>query len=145
MIFNQFIQKTDRYLKSVRILKNYVSFDMTFPSSWVMLKKSPENVEILQTEGKDGGLVTSFVCQNQKEFIDTLEKTLELVIKTNVEREEKEKLFKTKVKELQNIFEKEKLDNLKSLKFDIEEEYTKLLDNERGETTEKIEERVEST
>lgn len=145
MIFNQFIQKTDRYLKSVRILKNYVSFDMTFPSSWVMLKKSPENVEILQTEGKDGGLVTSFVCQNQKEFIDTLEKTLELVIKTNVEREEKEKLFKTKVKELQNIFEKEKLDNLKSLKFDIEEEYTKLLDNERGDTTEKIEERVEST
>ena len=145
MIFNQFIQKTDRYLKSVRILKNYVSFDMTFPSSWVMLKKSPENVEILQTEGKDGGLVTSFVCQNQKEFIDTLEKTLELLIKTNVEREEKEKLFKTKVKELQNIFEKEKLDNLKSLKFDIEEEYTKLLDNERGDTTEKIEERVEST
>ena len=67
------------------------------------------------------------------------------MIKTNVEREEKEKLFKTKVKELQNIFEKEKLDNLKSLKFDIEEEYTKLLDNERGDTTEKIEERVEST
>lgn len=145
MIFNEFIQKTDKYLKSVRILKNYVSFDMIFPTNWVMLKKSPENIEILQAEGKDGGLVTSFVCQNQKDFIDQLEKTLDLLIKTNIEREEKEKLFKMKVKELQNIFEKEKLDNLKSLKFDIEEEYTKLLENDGEEKSEHVGERVEST
>jgi len=145
MIFNEFIQKTDRYLKSVRILKNYVSFDMVFPINWVMLKKVPDNLEILQTEDKDGGYITSFVCQNQKEFIDILESTLELVIKTNVEREEKEKLFKMKVKELQNIFEKEKLDSLKSLKFDIEEEFTKLLENDRKEKPKKSTERVETT
>jgi hypothetical protein len=43
------------------------------------------------------------------------------VIKTNVEREEKERLFKNKVQELKQIFEKENLENLKGLKFDLEE------------------------
>ncbi len=121
MLFHPFIEKTNKYLKSVRILKNYVSFDMIFPNSWIMLKNAPENIEILQNENNEGIIVTSFVCQNKKEFIDILERTLDNVIKTNIEKEEKERLFKSKVKELQNIFEKEKLDNLKSLKFDIEE------------------------
>lgn len=129
MIFYQFIEKTNKYLKSVRILKNYVSFDMIFPSSWVITKKTPENIEILQNENSDGSFVTSFVCQNNREFINVLENTLETVIKTNIEREEKERLFKTKVKELQSIFEKEKLDSLKSLKFDLEN-FTKIIEDE---------------
>jgi ATP-dependent Lon protease len=139
MIFYPFIEKTNKYLKSVRILKNYVSFDMIFPTSWVMLKTSPENVEILQNENNEGNIVTSFVCQNNKDFINSLEKIMDNVIRTNIEREEKERLFKMKVKELQNIFEKEKLDSLKSLKFDIEE-YNKILNNE----TESEPERTES-
>ena len=108
MTFHPFIEKTNKYLKSVRILKNYVSFDMIFPNSWIMLKKVPENIEILQNENNEGIVVTSFVCQNTKEYIDILERILDNVIKTNIEKEEKERLFKSKVKELQNIFEKEK-------------------------------------
>lgn len=138
MIFYPFIEKTNKYLKSVRILKNYVSFDMVFPGSWIMLKKSPDNIEILQNENNEGVVVTSFVCQNNKDFINSLEKIMDSVIKTNIEREEKERLFKMKVKELQNIFEKEKLDSLKSLKFDIEE-YSKILNNETESETEQIE------
>jgi len=138
MIFYPFIEKTNKYLKSVRILKNYVSFDMVFPDSWIMLKKSPDNIEILQNENNEGVVVTSFVCQNNKDFINSLEKIMDNVIKTNIEREEKERLFKMKVKELQNIFEKEKLDSLKSLKFDIEE-YSKILNNETESEAEQIE------
>jgi hypothetical protein len=130
MTFHPFIEKTNKYLKSVRILKNYVSFDMIFPNSWIMLKKVPENIEILQNENNEGIVVTSFVCQNTKEYIDILERILDNVIKTNIEKEEKERLFKSKVKELQNIFEKEKLDNLKSLKFDIEE-FTNIISDEK--------------
>jgi hypothetical protein len=102
---------------------------MIFPSTWLMLKKYPNGIEILQNESQDGQLVTSFVCENKKELIDLLENTLDTVVKTNVEREEKEKLFKSKVQELKNIFEKEKLEDLKGLKFDMEE-LTKLLENE---------------
>lgn len=68
-----------------------------------------------------GQIITSFVCENKKELIDLIENTIDSFIKTNIEREEKEKLFKNKVQELKGIFEKENLNSLKSLKFDIEE------------------------
>jgi len=134
MLFSQFVNKTSKYLKSVRILKNYISFDMIFPITWLMLKKYPNGIEILQNESQDGQLVTSFVCENKKELIDLLENTLDTVVKTNVEREEKEKLFKSKVQELKNIFEKENLENLKGLKFDMEE-LTKLMSSNGAEVS----------
>jgi len=129
MIFSEFIDKTKKYLKSVRVLKNYVSFDMTFSNSWIMLKKAPEGIEILQTENNDGVTVTSFVCENERALINIVETTIETIISTNIEREEKERLFKNKVQELKGIFEKENLESLKSLKFDIEE-LTKILGDE---------------
>jgi hypothetical protein len=143
MIFSQFLNKTNKYLKSVRILKNYVSIDMVFSSSWQMIKNKPNGVEILQNEQGDGSLVTSFVSLNEKEYIDILEKCLDEFIKTNIEREEKEKLFKSKVQELKNIFEKEKLENLKALKFDIEE-LTKFLENEEPKSTDIVAETTEN-
>jgi hypothetical protein len=121
MIYSEFITSTSNYLKSVRILKNYVTFDMSFPSTWLLPKRGPENVEILQNSDKDGSVITSFVCENASKFIDVIENTIQTVIKTNIEREEKERLFKNKVHELKQIFEKENLENLKGLKFDLEE------------------------
>jgi hypothetical protein len=97
-----------------------------------MLKNNSNGVEILQNEGQDGRQITSFVCENKKELIDGLENVLDLVVKTNVEREEKERLFKSKVQELKSIFENQNLENLKGLKFDIEE-LTKFIENETNE------------
>lgn len=134
MIYNQFISKTSKFLKSVRIVKNYISVDMVFPSTWLMLKKQPEGIEFIQTDGNEGQVVTSFVCENKKELIDILENTVDGFISTNVEREEKEKLFKNKVQELKSIFEKENLENLKGLKFDMEE-LTKLMSSNGAEVS----------
>jgi hypothetical protein len=143
MIFGEFITKTGKYLKSVRVLKNYISFDMVFPSTWVMLKKTPEGIEILQNENQENVLITSFVCENQKNLINSLENTMDLIIKTNIEREEKERLFKSKVQELKSIFEKQDLENLKSLKFDIEE-LTKLIEDEPEEIVNGVAETTEN-
>ena len=143
MIYSQFIESTSTYLKSVRILKNYVTFDMIFPQTWMLLKKSPENIEILQNTDKDGSLITSFVCVNNSSLIDIIESTIQKIVKTNIEREEKEKLFKNKVQELKQIFEKENLENLKALKFDLEE-LTSLMTQEDDEVDATVGERVES-
>jgi len=143
MIYSQFIETTSSYLKSVRILKNYVTFDMIFPQTWMLLKKSPENIEILQNTDKDGSLITSFVCVNNSSLIDVIESTIQKIVKTNIEREEKEKLFKNKVQELKQIFEKENLENLKALKFDLEE-LTSLMTQEDDEVDATVGERVES-
>jgi len=131
MIYSQFVSATSNYLKSVRILKNYVSFDMIFPSTWVVPKKN-ENVEVLENQDKDGSVITSFVCVNSTNLIDMVETTIGNVIKSNIEREEKERLFKNKVQELKHIFEKENLENLKGLKFDLEE-FASLMTNNNDE------------
>jgi len=143
MTYHNFISKTSKYLKSVRVLKNYISFDMIFPETWVMVKNLPNGVEILEQESQDGKFIRSFVCENKKELIDGVEKSVDMVIKSNVEREEKERLFKSKVNELKNIFEKEKLENLKGLKFDLEE-FTKLIQNEEPEVNSGVTEKSET-
>lgn len=120
MTYSKFIEKTTKYLHSVRILKNYVSFDMSFPQSWIFLKAYPDGIEVIKNENAEQ-TITSFVVVNEKEKIDAAEKVIDSIIKTNIEREEKEKLFKNKVMELKSIFEKQNLENLKSLKFDLEE------------------------
>jgi hypothetical protein len=108
-----------------------------------MLKKIPEGVEILQNENGDGSKITSFVCENNTQLINKLENIVDAIIKTNIEREEKEKLFKSKVQELKNIFETENLESVKGLKFDIEQ-LTKLIENESKELTDEITETVEN-
>ena len=143
MIFSQFIHKTNKYLKSVRVLKNYVSFDMVFPNSWVMFKNYPEGIEVLQNENQENTLITSFVCENKKSLIDILEDTMDNIIKTNIEREEKDRLFKSKVMELKSIFEHQGLENLKSLKFDIEE-LTKFIEDEKSEIDSGVAEATEN-
>ena len=142
MIYSQFISKTSKYLNSVRILQTYITFDMIFPTSWVMLKKLPEGVEILQNNDKEGKLITSFVCENKLSLIDSIEVSIDKIVKTNIEREEKERLFKLKVQELKNIFETENLENLKGLKFDVEE-LTNLLRNEPEEDNTEVTEGTE--
>ncbi len=119
MIFNEFINKTNKYLKSVRMLKTHISFDMTFPHTWIILKSKIDGIEIIENQSKDNIKIISFVLFNESKLIDSLEKLLDTIIMTNIEREEKNILFKSKVDELKNIFEKENLDNLKGLKFDI--------------------------
>lgn len=143
MIYSQFVSKTSKYLNSVRILQTYITFDMIFPTTWVMLKKIPDGIEILQNKDKEGRLITSFVCENKLSLVDSIEVSIDKIIKTNIEREEKERLFKLKVQELKSIFETENLENLKGLKFDVEE-LTNLLQNEPEEDNAGVTEGAES-
>ena len=123
MSYFEFIKSTDRYLKSVRVIKDYISFDMTFSKYWSITKKQTKDVEVIRNENSQepDKLIVSFVTNFDEESINRVELVINNIIKTNLEREEKEKLFKDKVQELKNIFEKQKLDNLKGLKFDLDE------------------------
>ena len=129
MIYYSFINKNKKYFKSVRIIKDYVSFDMSFPKTWTILKQHSQNVEIIKNDGDDGNVIISFVTPIEEDGVNKVESTVDSIIKYNIEREEKERLFKSKVQELKGIFENQKLDRLKTLKFDIAE-LTSLLENE---------------
>lgn len=122
MTYYNFIKSTNKYLKSVRVIKDYISFDMAFPNTWSILKEHSKDIEVIKNNTQEGDkVVVSFVTPYVEESINKIEDSIKSIIKYNIEKEEKEKLFKSKVQELKSIFENKKLDSLKNLKFDINE------------------------
>ena len=108
------------YLQSVRKLKTYLSFDIHFPNTWKIPKKFVDEETLLENESTETGKrFFSFVSTFNEEEVEKIINNLRNIIKYNKEREEKDKLFQTKVNELKSIFEKQNLDNLQALKFEI--------------------------
>ena len=110
------------YLQSVRKLKTYLSFDIHFPNTWKIPKKFVDEETLLENESSETGKrFFSFVSTFNEEEVEKIFNNLRNIIKYNKDREEKDKLFQTKVNELKSIFEKQNLDNLQALKFEISE------------------------
>ena len=111
------------YLQSVRKLKTYLSFDIHFPNTWKIPKKFVDEETLLENESGDPEKrFFSFVCTFNEEQVEKIFNNLRNIIKYNKEREEKDRLFQSKVNELKSIFEKQNLDNLQALKFEISDD-----------------------
>lgn len=123
------------YLQSVRKIQTYISFDISFPNTWKIPKKYVEENKIMEqdTQNKNERLF-SYVSEIKEDDIRKVHTNLKNIIKYNLELEEKEKLFDAKVEELRKIFEKQNLEKLKGLQFDIKESINKSIiieDDER--------------
>jgi hypothetical protein len=127
------------YLQSVRKIQNYLSFDISFPTTWKLPKKYVDEKKIMEQESQiKNERLFSYVSQINEEDIEKVYDNLKNIIKYNLEREEKDRLFETKVDELKKLFEKQNLDKLKGLYFDISEPVSKQLkleDDEEQVTT----------
>jgi hypothetical protein len=134
MTFYQELAVINPYLQSVRKLKNYLSVDVNFPNTWKLPKKYvPENSVIENETSIKDFRSFSFVSVFEEKLVEEMLINLNGVIKFNKEREEKEKLFETKVSELKQIFDKQNLENLKNLSFELTEKKLEL-DNEFTES-----------
>jgi len=60
------------------------------------------------------------------------------IINYNLEREQKDALLETKINELRGIFEKQSLDSLKSLKFDIKSNEINYKQNGKSKSSELV-------
>ena len=119
------------YLQSVRKIKTYLSFDISFPNTWKLPKKFVNEEKVMeQTSSIQNERLFSFVCEITEDDIETISSNIQSIIKYNLDREEKEKLFERKVNELKMIFEKQNLNNLKNLHFDIKTGKIELVDDE---------------
>ena len=134
MTFYQELAVINPYLQSIRKLKNYLSVDVNFPNTWKLPKKYvPENSVIENETSIKDFRSFSFVSVFEEKLVEEMLINLNGVIKFNKEREEKEKLFETKVSELKQIFDKQNLENLKNLSFELTEKKLEL-DNEFTES-----------
>jgi len=131
------------YLISVRKLKSYLSFDIEFSDKWKLPKKYINEERVMENRTQNTNVRNfSFVSEFDEKAVDEIILSIKNIIKYNKEREEKERLFQNKVDELKKIFEKQNLENLQDLKFEINQEI-KLDDDEettnpRGEVTDVV-------
>lgn len=122
------------YLQSVRKLKNYLSFDISFPTSWKLPKKFVEEDKIMEQPSTiNNERLFSYVTEIDENSVQKVHLNIKNIIKYNLEREEKDKLFETKVEELKKLFEKQNLEKLKGLYFDISEPTSKKIELEDDE------------
>jgi hypothetical protein len=133
------------YIQSVRKLKNYLSFDVSFPKTWRLPKKYVEEDKIMEQESTIiDHRFFSFVSEITEDGVENTSKNIQNIIRYNLEREEKEQLFQNKVDELKHIFEKQNLKNLKSLQFEIKNKKIELeYDEEELEGTRVVPERID--
>jgi len=110
------------YLQSVRKIKNYLSFDISFPTTWKLPKKYVEENKIMEQESQiQNERLFSYISEITEDDIEKVYNNIKNIIKYNLEREEKDRLFDAKVEELKKLFEKQNLEKLKGLYFDIDE------------------------
>lgn len=122
------------YLQSVRKIENYISFDISFPNTWKLPKKYVDESKIMeQTSNVTNERLFSYVSEINEPEIEKVYQNLCGIIKYNKEREEKDKLFETKVEELRKLFEKQNLEKLKGLNFNIIEPIIKKVELEDEE------------
>lgn len=150
------IFKIQPYLKSIRTLEEkYFSIDINFNKTWKLPKDYVNESKVLEHQTNEPNKrYFSFVSQLDETDLNETISNIEKIIDYNIEREEKESLFKSKIKDLKEVFEKERLEDLKHLSFGIpshemdlpEDEYTLdtviLEENEQRETDRLVSERV---
>jgi hypothetical protein len=115
------------YLQSVRKMKNYLSFDVSFPNTWKIPKKYVEEDKIMEQQPiNENERLFSYITEISENGVQKVYSNLKSIIKYNLEREAKDKLFETKVEELKKIFEKQNLEKLMGLSFEITEQRQKI-------------------
>lgn len=128
-----------KYLHQIRRIEDYLIFDMYFPNSWKILKKFVIEDKFLNMGTVDEGLMgMSFVSEIDEDKITLTQNNIIGIINYNLEREQKEMLLETKINELKGIFEKQSLDSLKSLKFDIKSNEINYKQNGKSKSSELV-------
>lgn len=139
------------YLQSIRKIENYISIDVLFPQKWRLPKAFVREDKVMeQKTSKEGFRLLSFVSELNDEVLDDIKGNIVKIIEYNLEREQKDLLFKEAVNSLKEVFESESLSDLQNLTFDIKkelepEEYSlnDYDEQEYEETTRLVSERVE--
>lgn len=118
-----YLKKIGPYFSQLRKLEDYLVFDVIFPNTWKLPKRFVQEDKFLNNgETEDGMLSLSFVSDFTEEAVTLIYQNITGIVNFNLEREAKDRLLEEKIKELKSLFDSQKLDSLKDLKFDINQQ-----------------------
>lgn len=132
------IQALQPYFFSLREINNTLSLDIKMPANWnfnnIILKY--DTVKIKVQDKNSENCLLSLISSSDDDGYTKINECAREIIKTNIDEEEKLRLFNEKVSELQKLFANMSLDDLKNLNFKEENENTdtnRTGDNGKGE------------
>lgn len=117
------------YFFSLREIDNNVSLDVKLPAKWrfEQIVAPYRSVKTKVQDKNEKFILLSIISHATADGYEVALTCANDIIKTNLELEAKEKLLQSKIKELEDLFKKQSLDELKNLKFTEDEQE----DNER--------------
>jgi hypothetical protein len=114
------------YFFSLREITDNVSLDLRLPLNWRLenvqsIVAQYKSLQIKVQDKNDKSQLISIISLATQDGYETARICAEEIIKYNIELEEKERLFREKVKELEILFKHESLDKLKEINFIAED------------------------
>jgi len=110
------------YFFSLREISDNVSLDLRIPTTWRLeniqnIVSQYKSLQLKVQDKNDKSQLVSVISLATQDGYDTARICAEEIIKFNIELEEKERLFKEKVRELETLFKHESLHKLKEINF----------------------------
>jgi DNA-binding protein YbaB len=105
------------HFHSLREIQNNVSLDIKLPLNWHFenIVKQYKSIQTKVQDKNDKFTLLSIVSQATQDGYDVVFACAIEIIKLNYEEEEKQRLLREKVKQLEELFKSESLDNLKEI------------------------------
>jgi len=105
------------YFYSLREIESYVTLDIKIPLTWkyIDIIQTFESIKYKVQDKNDKFILLSIITNSDENGYSLVFLCANEIIKVNKEEEEKQLLFQQKLLELQELFEKENLDILRSL------------------------------
>lgn len=116
-----YINNLQPYFFSIRQINGNFSLDIKIPITWKFdnIVSPYKSIATLQQDKNQAFVLLSLVTEANEDGLNLLYVCAEEIIKYNKDIEEKEKLFKQKVKELEELFKNESLDKLKEINLTV--------------------------
>ncbi len=114
------IKKFEGCFFGIRKHEDYFILDLNIPNHWTyegLVDK--ERVATKVNKNESSHMLVSFYCLDTSENVKFLEEEVVRVLKINKDEEEKNRLLQEKQKELEILFQSKKLEELKSINFNI--------------------------
>lgn len=125
MAIQERLDELSPYVTTIRYGKTPI-VEVEFPTSWGVPKSDGVQFKAVNELKESETLQCVAYSEDPKHNVDSLLDFIERAIKLNKEREMKNELFKEKVSELKNLFNKTQLTKLKGLKFTFPEDSIEL-------------------
>ena len=132
-IFSE-IENLRPYFYGIRLHDDYFIVDLNVPSNWTILEMYGKNVASKINGGnKDNTQSISLFSSYNSAMVNEVFASAKLILKINLEREEKDRLLEVKRIELEKMFMENNLESLKNMSFTSLNKKNTLSDDEKSQ------------